>query len=409
MAVVAKQGINPALIGGLVLLAILTIIFALLVYSKQSAIDRYLNGDPESAGFKSLPVMRKEESDLLAKISESHDAIQFRERALNRADLEIARHRVYFDHDQVIASIATPAGNTELIRGENRKVKDSTSRFVMEMVNKSAARLQAIKDEWSTNDHQKFPALEKAIRTRQDQVGVVLRQIADQDAEFQKDRAALVEQLEKLAKEKEKEEAQQRADYGERNTRISKLEDEIRKLLGREMRWLTEIEPTAAIIEIDEHSNRVVLDIGRRERAYPGLLFAAFTFDKGIYSEKGMIEVIEVGETVSVGRIAVIADARLRPIAKGDYLGNPIFNTRKPKTFVVQGDFNRYNRDDIEGFIRQSGGIVVDQMGPGVDFLVAGDRSETFQSQAKEYQVLGIKEDLLLKFVQPKFAPKARK
>lgn len=404
----ANTSINPGTFGAFVLLFILTGVFAALVYTKQSAIDVFVNGDPDRAAFKSLPALKKEEADLLRSIAESQEAIRMRERALAHADLEIARHRVYFDHDRLVASVATPTSDSEVINGQPRKVKDSTSKLASEMINKSATRLEAIKTEWSTDDHQRFPALEKAVRTRGEQLGVVLRKIKDQDDEFQKDRAALAEQLEKLAKEKEKVEAAQRASYSERNTKITKLEDEIRKLLGREMRWLSEIEPTANVIEIEESSQRVIIDIGRRERAFPGLLFAAFTFEKGQYHEKGMIEVIEVGETVSVARIAKTNDGRIHPIAKGDYLGNPTFNVRKPKTFLVAGEFKQFNKDDLEGFIRRSGGIIAQQLGPGVDFLVAGERSEPEQALAREYQVLGIKEELLLKFLQPSFTPKTK-
>jgi hypothetical protein len=60
----------------------------------------------------------------------------------------------------------------------------------------------------------------------------------------------------------------------------------------------------------------------------------------------------------------------------------------------------------LEIFIKRSGGLIVQKLGPGVDFLVAGNRSEREQAQAREYQVLGMKESQLLKYVQPLFVPR---
>ena len=46
-------------------------------------------------------------------------------------------------------------------------------------------------------------------------------------------------------------------------------------------------------------------------------------------------------------------DRRLHPLAKDDRIGNPTFNPRRPKTFVVAGEFERFNKADLESFIQK--------------------------------------------------------
>jgi hypothetical protein len=50
---------------------------------------------------------------------------------------------------------------------------------------------------------------------------------------------------------------------------------------------------------------------------------------------------------------------------------------------VVAGEFKHYDKADLETFIRRTGGVVVDQLGPGCDYLVAGDRSDRQQADAR--------------------------
>jgi len=136
------------------------------------------------------------------------------------------------------------------------------------------------------------------------------------------------------------------------------------------------------------------------------LIFEAFNFEKGVYVEKGMLEVIEAKPGISVCRILSQKNRRLHPLAKEDRIGNPTFSPRRPKTFVLAGEFERYNKGDLESFIKRSGGLIAQKIGPGVDFLVVGKEAKREEASAREYQILGMKEEQLLKYVLPLFAPR---
>ena len=263
--------------------------------------------------------------------------------------------------------------------------------------------MEALKAEYQGPDRQQYPQLDKAIANRNSELQAINQRISEDDARFQKDRTALTEKLDALKAETDKFGKEMATERSRRQTRITQLEDRIRDLLELDLKWLTEIEAVGTILQVEDRTSRVIIDLGSKERAFPGLLFEVFSYEKGAYVEKGMLEVIEVKDGISVCRILSHKNRRLHPLAKDDRIGNPTYHPRRPKTFVIAGEFERYNKADLESFIKRSGGQIATKIGPGVDFLVAGNRSERDQASAREYQILGMKEDQLLKYVLPSF------
>ena len=398
------QPMNPGLIGAAILCFALTIAFAGGVYSKSSDLTRLRDGERPNAD--TVPKLLDQRTVLRREIEGYDRDVQLRVRELERADVDLGRHLVYWKQQELLGGISTPGNETGVIRGEKTPLKEhrlATARFVLE---ESGRRLEALKAEYQGITRQAFPPLDKAIASRNAELQVVNQRITEQDALFQKDRAALVEKNDALKAEADKFAKEQATERSRRQTRITQLEDRIRQLLELDLKWVVEIDTVGSILSVEDRSGRVIIDMGSTERAFPGLLFEVFTYEKGVYIEKGMVEVIEVKEGISVCRILVQKDRRMHPLAKDDRIGNPTFNPRRPKTFVVAGEFERYNKADIESFIKRSGGLVVQKLGPGVDFLVAGSRSEREQASAREYQVLGMKEGQLLKYVLPAFSPR---
>lgn len=401
------QRMNPGVIGAAVLCFALTIAFAGGVFSKSSDLTRLRDGDPARPNADTVPKLLETRNSLKREIEALERDVLLRQKELERADVDLGRHLVYWKHQNLLGGIATPGHETDTVNGEqNKKLKEhrlAMARFALE---ESGKRLEALKSEYLSDARQSFPQLDKAIASRNTELQAVNQKISEQDALFQKDRTALAEKLDALKAETDKHGKELATERSRRLTRITQLEDRIRQLLELDLKWLKEIETVGHILSVEERTNRVIIDLGQSERAFPGLLFEVFSFEKGAYVEKGMLEVIEVKAGISVCRILVQKDRRQHPLAKDDRIGNPTFNPRRPKTFVVAGEFERYNKADLEAFIKRSGGLVQQKLGPGVDFLVAGGRSEREQAAAREYQILGMKEDQLLKYVLPLFSPK---
>lgn len=403
----ASQRLHPGLIGAAVLCFALTAAFTGGVLSKSTEIRNLLEGDPDRPKSENIPKLLADRKALLEDIANQEREVQLRLTALERADVELGKHLAYFNESGLLGGISTPGHETDTVNGvPDTKLKDHRLFLAKQALIESGTRLDALKTEYTGKARQSFPSLEASIRKRQDELQAINARISDADAVFQKDRQALQDKLEAFNAEQLKNTKDASKQLGVLNTGISQLEARIRELLELDMRWLTEIEQVGSVLAVEERSSRVIINLGSQERTFPGLLFQVFNFDKGTFKSKGMIEVIEVKDGISVCRILSQPDRRVFPISKDDRIGNPTFNPRRPKTFVVAGEFDHYNKADLEAFIRRSGGIVAEKLRPGVDYLVAGARSDSEIAHAREYQVLGMKEEQLLTFVQPLFSPK---
>ncbi len=153
----------------------------------------------------------------------------------------------------------------------------------------------------------------------------------------------------------------------------------------------------------------MIINLGLKDKVFPGLLFEVFQYERGKYRVKGLVEVVEVRNSISLCRVLEVTDRKSWPLAKDDYIGNPVFSPDRPKAFVVAGDFVRFNRTDIENFIRQTGATVRERLSPGTDFLVVPsvEYKGREMDRAREFQVVAIDEERVLRFLRTEFKPKA--
>ena len=398
--------INPFPLMSLILLVILTLVLAILTVVKSNQVRAYQEGDPDDSSFRSNAKLREEVNQLQARITAANDALALRGREVNRLDLELSKNRILASGDVTLAAVGLPPSDD--LKGnplaEVAGAKDTTWKFTSDLVSASVRRLEALKGKLESRDFQDNPQLDEAVRKRQTELQDITKRISDDEASFAKDREELTKRLDDLASSKDKSDKQRREDFSRRATGVAKLEDDIRKLLELELKWMTEIDADGQIVETA--ANEVVINLGAKEKAFPGLIFAVFNHEKGRYVPKGTVETIEVRPDISICRIISQNDPKLYPIGRGDSVGNPVFDAKQPKVFFVAGEFKHYNKEDIEQFIRSTGGIVSSTLGPNCDFLVAGDRSEREQASARQFQILAMSEDTLLGFVQKTFAPK---
>jgi hypothetical protein len=412
--------IHPAMISILILLVVFTLLFTFLVIHESNQISEMLEGatgDSPNAGKPTLTKLKSDEAEESRKIASAQDAIAARKREIYRADLELDKFRYYMAGDKVLAGIATP-DQKEL---DGKPLKDGSWATTRDLIAISVHTMDAMRQEHESDVRQKFPLLETAIKNRQDELQAVLKKINDQEAQLQEDTKRLQDQLDVLGKDKEKAEKANRESYSRRATRIGQLEDRIRSLLELELHWLGDheeasthkmlhgdrnLDPVGQVLEVSAEDPHLVINLGSADRVTPGLIFEVFQYDHGRYVEKGMVEVVQTQAQIATCRVLSVVDPKRFPLSKDDNLGNPVFSTKRPPVFVVSGEFKVHNKEDLEMFIRQTGGIVRDKLSPGVDYLVAGERSEKDQDNAREYQVQAMSEAQLLKYVRRDFKPK---
>ncbi len=398
--------LNPVPLMSLILLVIITLLLAFLTVVKSNQVRTYLEGDPADGGFKSNAKMRDEITQLEARMKVANDSIQTHTRVIDELDRQLAVARIHLDGSRAVAGVTLPPNDdlkdnpAAVLAGQ----KDTTWKFTSDLIAASVKRSETLKTRSESAGFQDNPALDEAIRKRQQELQDITKRISDDDEAFARDRDDLTKRLDDIALGKDKAEKQHNEDYSRLSTKESGIVDDIRKLLELKLKWMSEIEADGQVMEVA--TNQVVINLGTRDKVFPGLLFAVFNQEKGRYLAKGMLETIEVRDGIAICRVLSQEDPRFYPIGKGDSIGNPVFATHAPKTFfVAPGDFKHYNKEDIEQFIRATGGIVQGTLGPDCDFLVVGERSNV-EASARQFQALAMSEDTLLSFVQKTFPPK---
>ncbi len=124
------------------------------------------------------------------------------------------------------------------------------------------------------------------------------------------------------------------------------------------------------ILDINQITKKVSIDIGSDRGVKPGMRFVIFTMDaRDRPVHKGTMEILSVEPTVSVAQVlSVRAD---QAVGKGD----SIYNLAGPEKqlFVFAGAPERYSIDQWTNFIRANGGEVVTDVRLGdqvADYLI---------------------------------------
>jgi hypothetical protein len=393
--------IHPILISILVLLVIFTLAFTFLVIRESNQITDLVEGSDENSA-PTIGKLQSELDDLKIKIRSAEESVALRKREIYRADLDLAQHRYSLSGNRVINGIATP----EQSEADGRPLSDSTWALTRTLVSISQNDMEALKQEHESPARQKFEKLEAAITNRQDELQAVLKRINDQEGAFRQDQDRLNVELEAKNGEKVKAEKLNRDDFSRRETKIGQLEDQIRDLLELELRWLKDLEPEGRLLEVNPTSPHVIINLGASDRVVPGMIFEVFQYDRGSYVEKGMIEVVQTQAQIATCHVLNVINTRKNPLSQNDYIGNPVFSTRRPKVFVLAGEFKTHNKEDLKMFIQQTGGIVREKLSPGVDIIIAGENSKKEQDEAREYNVFAMTEEQLLKYIRRDFKPK---
>lgn len=129
--------------------------------------------------------------------------------------------------------------------------------------------------------------------------------------------------------------------------------------------------PDGHITYVDLGRGEVHLDINRRQGARPQMVMSVFDANApGIPTEKpkGTIELVQVGDQYSIGRITKTVSP-IEPMRIGDIIYSPAWSPNEPMQFALIGkiDVNRDGKDDREDLkrmIQEAGGEVVYDLPP---------------------------------------------
>lgn len=230
---------------------------------------------------------------------------------------------------------------------------------VLEDKDRQAAARRAEADKFSRDLAEKQRALDDANRLRE-----------ARETERNQALAVVQGQLNKASQEKDRE--------------ISELQNQNRDL-NTKIKELTQVKDIrAAVLEKDgeitgasQSLGKAWINLGHRHRIQRGMHFTVFTMSRGgLPREKGKIEIRNVEEDFSAAGILTQVDDR-DPIVAGDFVANPVYRPEESPRFVICGDPQTFNREDLIRLIEENGGKVLARISMDTNFLVVcGERAD---------------------------------
>ena len=201
----------------------------------------------------------------------------------------------------------------------------------------------------------------------------------------------------------------------EHDATVKRIAAEKDALIEKSSRVTAELHPPPSkrivadgrIAAADVVTGIVSIDLGLDDRVRPGMVFKVFRQDEaGALIEKGKIRVTHVVHTHrSIAGTIEIKDVGY-PFVQGDLIDAPDFPEIKKAILIGTFDEDRgHSREEVVGYIRKYGGIVVQEVDIDTDFVVAGDLSEDREEwrrtviAARDYRVPIMRLTQFLKYV----------
>jgi len=137
----------------------------------------------------------------------------------------------------------------------------------------------------------------------------------------------------------------------------------------------------AEVILVDNESDIVHLDIGRKDKVYRGLTFSIYARNKPIGKNgegKAEVEVFNIKEDFCTARI--VQSTNNNPIMPGDIAANLVWDSEKSNLFVVAGDFDLDQNDNLQedavakitNLLNEWGAKVENEVSVATDFVILG-------------------------------------
>jgi len=321
-------------------------------------------GDEFDAAKTEVDTHFKKVNDRLAGIANSINAALSKAQGAGAqgAELEEAKQRI----QQLIASY----GNEP-----NKNYISSLDRL-LELLESTAL----VDSELAVNYLALRQSLESSTSVAKQQVDVQAKQASDnktdlegEHAKHEQERQTLLGKVDQLTTELDQTKTElanlgtQNRQQTEENTRRT---EQLTAILREQRAQLDQREtvldrPDGHLTYVDFDRNEVQLDVNRRQGARPQMKMTIFDANSaGVPTDKpkGIIELIQVGDTQSIGRI-IKSYSPIEPLRVGDIVYSPAWSPGDPMRFALIGkiDMNRDGKDDREDLkrmIENAGGAV---------------------------------------------------
>lgn len=149
--------------------------------------------------------------------------------------------------------------------------------------------------------------------------------------------------------------------------------------LKQRVRWMKQVvdyeemkaDPDGRIISVDLRDGLVRTTLTKESRVFNFMRFKVFSVEKGLQRmTKGEIEIIELHDTYSVGRIERMKDEN--PFKPGDFIWNARYDVKLPNHFILAGRLTRYSRSEIMHKVTEFGDVFQDKMDDKSQYCIVG-------------------------------------
>jgi len=250
----------------------------------------------------------------------------------------------------------------------------------------------------------------KAHRSRVDELNKKIsdlqRRLREQMHRYEEEVKRLNESIQQLRARLEEERKKAKLETSELRSMISILRSRLRYVIAKKPKDYRWADPDGQVLKADMRSGLCWVDLGKRDRILPGMIFEIFRQGKGGQRVfKGRIEIRRVMEDISECSILEVKDPKEDPIVKGDYLLSPLYDKRRGKMRVVfVGDFKNpfYTRYQLTKKLRELNIIVERKVTPYTDYVILGANPENVEDykKAEEWVIPFIREMDIIRFLR---------
>jgi hypothetical protein len=290
-------------------------------------------------------------------------------------DLDAAEAKVRTDGKWILDLVEELHGERERLKANYEQASSAKDRLDEELRDERRDRDRSVKEKNDIID-----GLHNDLRRQKEEFEA---KSAEKDAEIRQIRQSMDEL--KAARERLKQEKEEQVKNIEEQLAVlkSKYEKDTTVKMDRQKLEVGERKKRSdgTVVKVDPADQSVYLDRGANHRIRLGMRFDVLRREKGgVDAVKGKIEIIEVRDSFSRGRILVDAPADgeaadydpLDPVLAGDFLDNLIYDPERVPKFVLIGELERFNYAEARRLIEMDGGEVQEDLKVDTDFVVVG-------------------------------------
>lgn len=246
----------------------------------------------------------------------------------------------------------------------------------------------------------------RRVRDLENKISELQGRLNQQRHQYEEEVKRLNDSIQQLRTQLDEERKKAKLEASELRSMISILRSRLRYVLAKKPKDYRWADPDGEVLKADMRSGLCWVDLGKRDRVLPGMIFEIFRQGKGGQRVfKGRIEIRRVMEDISECSILECKDPREDPIVKGDYLLSPLYDRKREKMRVVFiGDFKNpwYTRYQLVKKLGEMNIVVERKVTPYTDYIILGANPETVEdyAKAKDWVIPFIREMDLIRFLR---------